>query len=172
MVLLVAFSLFNCNSNNEERPIFVLSKSNLVGIHEIESFILDTKTTTEVSGFPVVINSNSVGNLFQVELIFNADDTYSLKGEYAVTTTITSAGSQPVVNEEILIVNESGTFSVNNTENTISFISPEAAFLTGTLTVSGLSEEKLSLLQTVEETISLRNTLIEADLKISFLRKE
>lgn len=171
-ILFLTVSLFNCNNSSEERPIFVLSKSNLVGNHEIESFVLDTKTTTEVSSFPVVVNSNSVGSLLQVVLVFNTDNTYTISGEYAVKTTISFAGNQPVVNEEILVLDESGNYTVDNTDNSISFTSQEAEFLTGKLVVSDFSEDRLSLTQMVEEVFSSRNTTIESDLKISFLRRE
>lgn len=167
LVLFLAFNMLSC-SNSDNEPIFVLSKANLIGTYGMESMILNTKTTTEVSGFPVVVNSNSVGSLFQINLIFNSDDTYSIKGEYAVKTTITSVGSSPIVNEEIIVIDEAGTYAVNNSDGTVLFTNQNAELLTGKLTVSGISETKLLLTQFVEEAIPSLNTTIEADLKISF----
>lgn len=167
LVLFLAFNILGCDSSDNE-PIFVLSKANLIGTYSMESMTLNTKTTTEVSGFPVVVNANSVGSLFQINLIFNSDDTYSIKGEYAVKTTTTSIGSSPIVNEQIIVIDEAGTYAVDNTDGTISFTNQNAELLTGKLTVSGISETKLLLTQFVEEAIPSLNTTIEADLKISF----
>ena len=158
-------------SNSDNEPIFVLSKANLIGTYDMESMTLNTKTTTEVSGFPVVVNSNSVGSLFQIDLIFNSDDTYSIKGEYAVKTTTTSIGNSPIVNEQIIVINETGTYAVDNTDGTISFTNQNAELLTGKLMVSAISENKLSLAQLLEEAIPSLNTTIEADLKISFIKE-
>ncbi|WP_159949521.1 hypothetical protein [Polaribacter septentrionalilitoris] len=168
LVLFLAFNILGCDSSDNE-PIFVLSKANLIGTYSMESMTLNTKTTTEVvSGFPFVVNANSVGSLFQVDLIFNSDDTYSIKGEYAVKTTTTSIGSSPIVNEQIIVIDEAGTYAVDNSDGTISFTNQNAELLTGKLTVSGISETKLLLTQFVEEAIPSLNTTIEADLKISF----
>lgn len=169
LLLFVTIAFSNCSGSDNE-PVFVLSKANLVGTYAIESMRLDTKTTTIVSNFPVIVNANAVGSLFQVDLIFKSDNTYTLKGAHAVKTTITTVGSAPIVNEEIIVLDESGTYSINNTDGTITFTNQNAELLTGKLIVSGFSENKLSLTQEVEETIPTTNTTIEATLNISFVR--
>lgn len=169
-ILFLTFALTNCTSSDNE-PVFVLSKDNLIGLYNIETLTIKTKTTTIVSNFPVIVNANAIGSLFQVDLVLKSDDTYTLKGEYVVNTTITSPGSSPVKNEEILTIDEAGTFAIDNTDNTLIFTNQNATFLSGKLSVSGFSETKLSLAQITEETISATNTTIEIDSKISFIKQ-
>ena len=169
-VLFLTVNMLSCSSSDNE-PAFILSKENILGTHEIESLKIDTKTTTIVSGFPVVVNAKAVGSLFQVDLVFKSDNTYTVKGEHAIKTTITTVGSAPIVNEEIVVINESGVYSVDNTDGSIKFTDQNADFLSGKLIVSGISENKLALTQLVEETVPTTNSTIEANLNVSFIRK-
>lgn len=170
-VLFLALNIISCSNSNDNEPIIILSKANLIGTYGIESMVIDTKTTTTVSGFPVVVNSSSIGSLFQVDLIFNSDNTYSIKGEHAIKTTITSVGNAPIINEEIIVLNESGTYSVNTVDSSILFTNQNAEFLTGKITVSGISENKLSLTQLATENIPATNSIVEANLNVSFIKK-
>ena len=127
MVLFVAVSFSSCDEDPKE-PTILLSNANIAGIHGINSFNLDTKVTSEtnVSGVPVpfeIATSSGYGDTFQIDFELTENGDYTLIGQYRLNSTVTPAVGNQVSDTFILLVDDSGTYEIDTTNNTITFTS-------------------------------------------------
>ena len=125
LVLFVAVSFSSCDEDPKE-PTILLSNANIAGIHGINSFNLDTKVTSEtnVSGVPVpfeIATSSGYGDTFQIDFELTENGDYTLIGQYRLNSTVTPAVGNQVSDTFILLVDDSGTYEIDTTNNTITF---------------------------------------------------
>ncbi len=170
LILIIAITFINCSDDNTALT-YTLSYENIAGTYDIQSLSVNTKTTTEIGGFPVTVNANGVGNTFQVDLVMNQDRTYSIKGEHVFVVTVSGPGIPPTTDTEIILIDEAGTYTIDDTNNTVTFVDQNADFLDGVLNVTVFNENTFTLTQEVEETEPLTQTTITANLSVSFSRK-
>lgn len=168
LILFAAVAFTYCEDNNIAPP-YPLTYDNIAGTYNIQSLSIDTKTTTEVGGFPVTINANGVGNTFQVNLVMNQNQTYTITGEHVFVITASGPGFPATTETEIITIDETGTFVINS-DNSITFSDQNAEFLNGTLNVIVFNESSFSLTQEAEEVIPVTNSTITANLAVSFVR--
>ena len=174
LVLLIAVSITGCSSNDSNEPLFVLSNTNIAGTYNINSFIVDTNVTsvTEVAGVEVpftVASSTSEGDTFQVAFVLNANGSYTASGQYRVVSVVTPAVGNQFTNTEIIDFTDSGSYSLNTVNNTITFTSVQGDFLNGELEVITFNETTITLSQEGEEVVDKVTTEIKAN--ISFTRQ-
>lgn len=169
LVLLITTSITSCGDNDSDEPSFILSNANLAGTYNIKSFSENSKITTVISGFPISVNSSSTGDIFQVDFIINADGSYTISGQYTVVTKLTSLGSNPVTNSEILLVDDFGTYQINSINGTITFNSTIGDFIEGTLIVETFNDTTINLRQEKEEIEG--DTTTEINSNFSFIRQ-
>lgn len=168
LILLVTVTFLNC-SDNDNTPAYPLNYENIAGSYDIQSLSADIQTTIEINGIPVTASANAVGDTFQVDMIMNSDRTYSIEGEYRIITTTRVPGASPVTSEEIVIVDEEGTYVIN--DSSITFTDQDADFLDGVLNVSVFNENSFTLSQELEETDPTTNGEISVNMSVSFIRK-
>lgn len=168
-ILFIAISLSSC-STEDSAPTYPLTYENIAGTYDIQSLSLNVKTTINVGAVPVTSTANGVGDTFQVDLIMNQDRTYSVKGAYRLVTTATVPGVAPTETKEIINIDESGSYTINS-DNSITFVDPDAEFLEGSLNVTVFNENTFTLTQEVNTQDPILNSDIEIDLAISFIRK-
>ena len=101
-----------------------------------------------------------------MDVVFNTNGTYTAGGQYRVTSTVTPVATPPVTNTEIIVFNDSGSYSINSDENTITFMIQDQALLSGTFNVSDFNENSISLTQQVEETIGDITSLINMNISL------
>jgi hypothetical protein len=169
LVLFISASITSCSDNESNEPSFLLSNDNLAGTYEIKSFSAKAKVTSVVSGLPITVNSSSTGDSFQVDFIIDADGSYTVSGLYRVVTMLTTIGSKPVTNIEILQVDDSGTYEIDSINGSITFTSSKGDLLKGTLNIVTFNETTFNLTQEVEETEGETTAAINAN--FSFIRK-
>ena len=139
-------------SDENPAPIYPLTQQNLAGTYNIQSMRADLNATAVVQGATVPVSSgNVVGDTFQVSFIINTDGTYTASGQYRITTTVTPIGSAPVTNTEIVVFNDSGTYTLNTSNNTITMTSSNSDFFEGTLQIQTFNETSFSLSQEITE---------------------
>ncbi len=120
LVLLVAVSIVSCSSDDDS-PQFVLNNANLSGTHSITYFTTSDTETTNVNGLDVVSEFTTVGDTFQITVIFNENGAYIIDGEYRNNYTVTVAGQ--IIDEgfEIIdVTNETGNYTTNDSTMEIS----------------------------------------------------
>jgi len=101
-----------------------------------------------------------------VDVVFNANGTYTAGGQYRVTSTVTPVATPPVTNTEIIVFNNSGSYSINTDENTITFMVHDQALLSCTFNVADFNENSISLAQQVEETVGDITSLINMNISL------
>lgn len=149
LIFILALSVISCNKNDDDGDTnsFLLNAANLAGTHALTFFTVDINETTEINGIPVSSTITAVGSTFQVEIIFLEDGTYTIEGQYLVTTTVTVAG-QSETETQIIVLNEGGTYSINANEETI-FISGSGGELgSGTFDITLFNETDFRFTQT------------------------
>ena len=167
---LIATTILSCSDNSTE-PAFILSNESLAGDYDIAVLNIDIETTAEVAGVAVTISNTAiVGDTFQVDVIINANGTYSASGQYRVVSTVTPVGTAPITDTEIIVFSDSGSYSINAVDDTITFMPVvyplSDAFLAGTFNVTVFNETSVTLSQQVEETIGDITSSINMNLSL------
>ena len=169
LILFVAVSISSCSDDSIE-PTILLSNANIAGTHSINSFNIDTKVTskTDVSGISVpfdIATSTGYGDTFQVDFELTENGDYTLIGQYRLISTITPAVGNQVAETSILLVDDSGTYEIDTTNNTITFTSSLDAFLSGTFNVVTFNETAIVLRQEKEEVLAPITTQIKTNIR-------
>ena len=149
LIFVLALSVISCNKKDDdgETNSFLLNAANLAGTHALTFLTINIEETTEINGIPVTSTITSVGSTFQVEIIFLENGTYTIEGQYLMTTTVSVAG-QSETDTEIIVLDEGGTYSIDANEETI-FVSGSGGELgSGTFDITLFNETDFRFTQT------------------------
>lgn len=114
LVLILAVTIVSCSSDDDNNQ-FVLSNANLSGTHSLTLFNTTDTETTNINGLDVVTEFTSVGDTFQVTIVFSEDGTYVIDGEFVSNYVTRVAGQVIDEGSEIIdIENQSGNYSTDN----------------------------------------------------------
>lgn len=166
----ITSTILSCADNSTE-PELILSNESLAGNYDITVLNSDIETSTVVANVPVTVaNASLVGDTFQVDVVINADGTFSAGGQYRVVSTITPVGSDAITETEILTFEQTdGTYSLNTLENTITFNSQDVSLIEGTFNVIVFNETTFTLNQQVEEIVG--DLTVRANVNLSLERR-
>ena len=162
-VLIVIVSLASCKSDDDNDTPYLLINENFSGLYNLNFLVANVETTVIIGGNPVVVPSTSEGSVFQVDTSFNLNGTYSLGGQFLLTTTITGSGAT----DEIIDLDENGSYQLNDTAKTITITSNEE-FLNGTFDVTLFNENELRIKS--EKTTIDGDVTTESVIEIRFTR--
>lgn len=166
LIAFITTTILSCSDNSNE-PELDLTNESLAGNYNITILNIDIESSAEVAGVPVTISNTTIdGDTFQVDVVFNTNGTYTAGGQYRVTSTVTPVATPPVTNTEIIVFDDSGSYSINSDENAITFMIQDQALLSGTFNVSDFNENSISLTQQVEETIGDITSLINMNISL------
>ena len=166
----ITATILSCADNSTE-PELILSNESLAGNYDIAVLDSDLETSTVVADVPVTVaNASLVGDTFQVDVIINADGTFSAGGQYRVVSTITPVGTAQITETEIITFDpSSGSYILNTLQNTITFSSQDMSLLEGTFNVIVFNETTFTLNQQVEETLG--DLTVKANVNLILERK-
>jgi hypothetical protein len=166
----ITSTILSCADNSTE-PEIILSNESLAGNYDVAVLDSDLETSTVVADVPVTVaNASLVGDTFQVDVIINADGTFSAGGQYRVVTTLTPVGTAPITETEIITLDpSSGSYILNTLQNTITFSSQDMSLLEGTFNVIVFNETTFTLNQQVEEIDG--DLTVKANVNLSLERK-
>jgi hypothetical protein len=166
LIAFITTTILSCSDNSND-PELDLTNESLAGNYNITILNIDIESSAEVAGVPVTISNTTIdGDTFQVDVVFNTNGTYTAGGQYRITSTVTPVATPPVTNTEIIVFDDSGSYSINSDENTITFMIQDQALLSGTFNVSDFNENSISLTQQVEETIGDITSLINMNISL------
>ena len=167
---IITSTILSCADNSTE-PELILSNESLAGNYDITVLNSDIETSTVVANVPVTVaNASLVGDTFQVDVVINADGTFSAGGQYRVVSTITPVGSDAITETEILTFEQTdGTYTLNTLENTITFSSQDVSLIEGTFNVIVFNETTFTLNQQVEEIVG--DLTVRANVNLSLERR-
>jgi len=166
LIAFITTTILSCSDNSND-PELDLTNESLAGSYNITILNIDIESSAEVAGVPVTISNTTIdGDTFQVDVVFNTNGTYTAGGQYRVTSTVTPVATPPVTNTEIIVFDDSGSYSINSDESTITFMIQDQALLSGTFNVSDFNENSISLTQQVEETIGDITSLINMNISL------
>ena len=156
LLLFLTILFINCkNDDNNLDVAFDFTLANLAGTYGVNTYGADLTNTANTQGTDVVISTATiVGDIFQVVLTLNANGTYTATGQYSITTTVRPVSGPPTVTPEILLVDNEGTFTINDSADnrSITFVATKGEFLNGEYLVNFLSEEGITIIQDKTET--------------------
>lgn len=171
-ILLIAFISITITScgDNESEPAFVLSNANIAGSYNISNLSVSTDITTTSNNIAIkVATASTKGDLFKVDVEMNANGTYSMKGSYTTTYKLTPVVGTAVETRDIINIDNSGNYTINTSNNTITFSNAIVDNLAGTLEVMIFNETNFSLFQEMDVTVS--NNVEKITTNIAFTRK-
>ena len=77
----ISLTILSCADNSTE-PELILSNESLAGNYNVTVLDSDIETSTIVANVPVTVaNASLVGDTFQVDVVINADGTFSAGGQ-------------------------------------------------------------------------------------------
>ena len=178
IILIISVLVVNCDNESKE-PTIILSNANIAGTHGINSFNLDSKVTSEtnVGGIssPSVATSAGYGDTFQIDFELTENGDYTLNGPYRLISSITHADGNQVSKTLILSFDDSGTYEIDTTNNTITFTSSLDALsdfysdassrLSGTFNVITFNETAIVLRQEKEEVLEAKTTQVKTNIR-------
>ncbi|WP_397445037.1 hypothetical protein [Polaribacter sp. R77954] len=150
LVLVLSVSFFSCGDDNSGNTVFTLSYANIAGTYEILSLEGEqNETATTNSGAVVnVFTSTIVADSFDdVNFTLNSDGTYTATGAYRIVINETPNGGTTTTDSEIEVFEASGTYTINNTTNTITFSPSNDEFVEGLFEVITFSETTFTITQ-------------------------
>ncbi len=128
-----------------------MSNTNIAGTHALTFFRVNIDESFEFNGIPVTSNTSVVGDTFQVTAVFGDNGTYTISGQYRVVATVTVGGVSET-DSEIIVLDESGTYEINNTTAQTISLSGLNELGDGVFNVELFNETEFRLKQIVDET--------------------
>ncbi|WP_456438542.1 hypothetical protein [Psychroserpens sp.] len=127
LVLITIVSFMACSSDDdssdEDDVVLVeLTSANAAGTYDIIYYAGSSETSVTTGGISVVISTEVYsGDTFtDAELTLDLNGNYAFSGSYRETFTLTITGQAPVTDLEIEDFDDSGFYSLNNLDRTIS----------------------------------------------------
>ena len=150
-VALTAFFL-SCGSD-DSGPSFDLTNENLAGNYVLESFESSDVTDVNIAGRDLLETSIvAEGSTFEVEAMFNDDGTFTLSGEFLLSTTESFFGSTD--SEIVDLDGGSGTYILDDDKDEITLdfddIDDLGIDIDGTYEIEKFSDTALEILKEVE----------------------
>lgn len=124
LVMAISVMTISCSNDDDssEPAEPTLTPALLAGTYNLNFYESEEVIQEEVSGGTVTSTITEVGSTFgSSNLVFDANGTYTLNFQYVLTTTRQVENNDPIVDEEIITISDSGTYVANDTEQTISF---------------------------------------------------
>jgi len=113
-VLLLIVSLFSCKSDDDNNQ-FLLNNANLSGSYAVTLLNSTELQTTNVNGVDFVTTTTTVGETFQIEIVFFENGNYIVDGLYVEDYRRDVEGEVVEEYTEIIDIDyEEGTYSTNN----------------------------------------------------------
>lgn len=163
ILLLIFVTILSCSDNEEK--IFTLNTANLAGNYTIKSIIAEDVETATSNGVNISTSTYVADSFDDINIIMNTNGTYIATGKFRAVTTETDNGGTPETDNEIVVFDDAGSYTLNTTQNTILFISTkDDDFFDGEYKVQKFNENTLDLFQ---EDIDL-NGGITTTSKINF----
>ncbi|WP_405610942.1 hypothetical protein [Polaribacter sp. Asnod1-A03] len=175
LILFISISITSCSDKEDNEIPLSLTNENISGTYNISNLFIQTEviSETEVAGVMLpftLATSVSQGDTFQIDCTFNIDGTYNATGLYRLVSTITPVTGDPVENIEIIELNDSGNYTINTVDNTISFTSISTnGLIDGNVEVYSFNETSLSFSRDTEETDGVNTIILNYD--ITLIRK-
>ncbi|WP_299671598.1 hypothetical protein [uncultured Polaribacter sp.] len=150
LFLCISITLLSCG-DNDDSPEFTLTTANIAGNYEISSIEVEEKeTATGSSGASVDISTTiEVGDSFDdVSFVMNANGTFTATGKFRSVETLTTVNggtSAPV--SSIIVFDSAGSYTINSSENTITFDETSGDFIDGEFKVVTFTENTVNITQ-------------------------
>ena len=154
-LLLVVATFGSCNDDDPITVALDFNIQNVSGNYGINSFNANLTNSAITQGTSVIISTaTKTGGIFQIDLTLNPDGTYTAAGDYSVETVVTPVSGNQTIDQTIINVNNTGTFTISTTgPRTITFTATTGTFLNGEYRVNLLDEDTLTIIQDKSETI-------------------
>lgn len=177
LILFVSLSVLSCKSDddNAEEPSFLLTETNLAGNYN-HTYFMSTKTVNGTfQGLPVTVTTTVTADTYDGELTIDANGTFDTSGAFRKITNKTD-GTTTTNNEDIIILNDDGTFSLDANTSTIIFTGfnvpadPDDpnSFDNGIYSFSVFNENEIRLVQ--EYTVEVNDETTDYLVEIRFTR--
>lgn len=155
LVLFLSVSFFSCSDDSSSEPPFILSNANIAGSYIINNLSISTDITTSSNGIPIkVATASTQGDLFKVDVELLTNGTYTMKGSYTTVYKLTPVAGNAVETRDIINIDNSGDFTINAVDETITFSNALIKDLTGTLEVKVFNKTSFSLFQEIDVPVA------------------
>ncbi len=170
-LLLIVATFSNCNDDDPITVALDFNIENLSGNYGINSFNANLTNSAITQGTSVIISTaTKTGGIFQIDLTLNSNGTYTAIGDYSVETIVTPVSGSQTIDQEIINVNNEGTFTISATgSRTITFNATSGTFLNGEYSVNLFDDDTLTIIQDKSEntggitTQTLTNIIFQRD---------
>ncbi len=113
--LIVIVSLASCSSDDDNNQ-FLLTNANLAGTYDVTFLNTTEVQTTDVNGADIITITTTIGETFELEIVFSENGNYLIDGLYVERYKRIVDGD--IIEEDTDIIDidvEEGTYSTNDT---------------------------------------------------------
>ncbi len=118
----LAIAAVGCNKDDNNSDPYELNTTNFVDTYKMKFLeVKISETVTFSNGTTSTSTSTKVGSVFQnVNYVFNSDNSYTANGLYNTVTTVKEADGTTTVGDTVIVsLDESGTYSLNTTNEVV-----------------------------------------------------
>lgn len=130
-----------------DQGCYLLTNVNLTGNHSLTYYAANSTTTITIMGVLFTVLSDVIADTYQASISFTESGTFTLSGVFRTTTTTTPPTGPPII--QIIVLNETGTYEVNDGAQILTF-SGSGIYGNGIYNVTAFNQTELYI--TKEET--------------------
>ncbi|MAP80317.1 MAG: hypothetical protein CL526_04420 [Aequorivita sp.] len=109
----LAIAAVSCSSDDDNNNVYAFNQANLTGTYNVVYFQSKEVETVDVNGFDVITTTTSVGDTFNMNIIFASNNQGTIDGTYRVTETVTQGNQTNTDTYIIDLDNEPISYTVN-----------------------------------------------------------
>jgi len=148
-----------------DQGCYLLTNVNIAGNHNLSFYAANSTTTITLLGVPFTVETVVIADTYQASISFTEVGTFTLIGEFRTTTTTIPSTGPPL--SQIIVLNETGTYEVNDGAQILTFSGP-GVYGNGIYNVTVFNQTELHI--TKEETTTETNgavTIAQKELRFT-----
>jgi len=176
-ILFIAVSIISCGSDDDSTPSVELSSATISGSYSLTELVGEEEVSVTLNSSGAEVEetlTTSVGSsLATVTIALAADNTFEITGSYVLTEEVTVDGDmEDALEGVIILLDDSGEYTLDTDEDTITFNSVDQQLLEGTYDFD-FDEDTIELVQSSsigDESETTTTTTSTSDFRYTLVR--
>lgn len=164
----LAIAAVGCNKDDDNTEPYKLNTTNFVDTYKMKFLeVKISETVTFSNGTTSTSTSTTVGSVFQnVNFVFDSNNSYTANGLFNTVTTVKNADGTTTVGDTVIVnLDESGTYSLNTTNEVVTTTNQDGDVVA--FDITKYTENEMNLFSEVEITSNNSTTITTIEYRFS-----